>query len=331
MRRLRVGLVLGVVLLMLTPSHADAWFGVLDKLSGPGPFLGALFDARLVCFGDQFPGKRILEHLNEIDLELAALKADSKDAAAANRAAMAWKRLADELANVTAGIPRESFGDVARSLKAAPGFTPTDVVQFVQTPRTTRSQKGASPGYGNVEAMERIRATSIDQLTRNMARNSFGVFWSLCGNDKSRRTSIELETDFWYARANDAYANGNGIVLVMLVPSYSWRLTSYLDSGFAAGAYWFSSKGFEAFHGLVLQPARVELHAPADWSTPKTPGWKRFASVFTVRYGVSTFPSGFGVQAFAGTGDKATRLSGELTQSLSLFVSLKPRQNPQSP
>jgi hypothetical protein len=35
-----------------TPAHAHAWWEVIEKLSGPGPFRGWSFEARLVCLVD---------------------------------------------------------------------------------------------------------------------------------------------------------------------------------------------------------------------------------------------------------------------------------------
>jgi len=36
---------------LLLPQRAEAWFGWLDELSGPGPFWGAQVDLRLMCYG----------------------------------------------------------------------------------------------------------------------------------------------------------------------------------------------------------------------------------------------------------------------------------------
>jgi hypothetical protein len=38
---------------LVVPAPAQAWFGWLDNFSGPGPFNGAEFDFKLVCFANQ--------------------------------------------------------------------------------------------------------------------------------------------------------------------------------------------------------------------------------------------------------------------------------------
>lgn len=52
-RRLRVVLVVCVLVQLSVPPPALAWFGWLDKWSGPGQWIGALTDIRLMCFGDK--------------------------------------------------------------------------------------------------------------------------------------------------------------------------------------------------------------------------------------------------------------------------------------
>src|SRR5947199_90795 len=42
-----------LLLLVLVPAPAQAWFGWLDNLSGPGPFNGAEFDYKFLCFLNQ--------------------------------------------------------------------------------------------------------------------------------------------------------------------------------------------------------------------------------------------------------------------------------------
>ena len=42
---------LAMLLVLLKPTPAQAWFGWLDEWSGPGGWFGVLIDVRLVCFG----------------------------------------------------------------------------------------------------------------------------------------------------------------------------------------------------------------------------------------------------------------------------------------
>lgn len=77
MKRDVVGVVAGVCLLLLAPAPAHALWGGgwLEKLSGPGPFRGQVFDARLLCVategastrdrGDEAIGSRITYALGD--------------------------------------------------------------------------------------------------------------------------------------------------------------------------------------------------------------------------------------------------------------------------
>ena len=51
MRSIKVSLLLGALFVIMMPAPAHAWFGWLDNLSGPGPFIGDEIEIRLVCFG----------------------------------------------------------------------------------------------------------------------------------------------------------------------------------------------------------------------------------------------------------------------------------------
>jgi len=53
MRPVKVSLLLGALLVVIMPAPAHAWFGWLDNLSGPGPFMGDEIEIRLFCFGGE--------------------------------------------------------------------------------------------------------------------------------------------------------------------------------------------------------------------------------------------------------------------------------------
>ncbi len=50
--RVALLLLLAVTVQWANPQPALAWFGWLDKFSGPGDFVGALVETRLFCFGE---------------------------------------------------------------------------------------------------------------------------------------------------------------------------------------------------------------------------------------------------------------------------------------
>jgi hypothetical protein len=133
----------------------------------------------------------------------------------------------------------------------------------------------------------------------------------------------------WRANADPQYADAKEITLTTIVPTFSWRVFSdpnydFLDAAVGAGAYWFTSAGFKSFSGVILEPGRVDFHAPSSWSGKPFTNPKRWAALPTFRVGVVIFPSGFDKDAFAGIGEKAVRLPAEFTGAYSLFVNLQP-------
>ena len=158
---------------------------------------------------------------------------------------------------------------------------------------------------------------------------SVGVLWSFCSPTKIRRVSIDLGiTDL--RTDDDRFAGGNRLRLTTMIPSVSWRVfddTRYdvVDVGMGGGGYWFSSEGFASFSGIVLQPWRIDLHAPSSWSSKPHRSPKRWLAVPTLRLGQLLFPAGFETNAFnAGPGTPAGRIPGELVFSKSIFMNVEP-------
>src|SRR5262245_44553043 len=74
MRSSKTTLGLLAVLLLVAPARADAWWGWLDDLSGPGRFRGPQFEFRVACFGEESEAKRLLDRLKIAeDLTRAAI------------------------------------------------------------------------------------------------------------------------------------------------------------------------------------------------------------------------------------------------------------------
>ncbi len=57
--------VLCLLMVMLTPAPAHAWFAWLDHLSGPGRFYGVKVDVRAWCFGRQMPFSALNGYVQE--------------------------------------------------------------------------------------------------------------------------------------------------------------------------------------------------------------------------------------------------------------------------
>src|SRR5215510_9398893 len=52
-----------VLALVLRPVQAQAWFGWLDDLSGPGKFRGYMYELRVLCFGEKENYKSFHDYL----------------------------------------------------------------------------------------------------------------------------------------------------------------------------------------------------------------------------------------------------------------------------
>jgi hypothetical protein len=60
MRSVKGSLLLCALLVILMPAPAHAFFGWLDNLSGPGPFMGEEIEIRLFCFGGKDGGVKFV-------------------------------------------------------------------------------------------------------------------------------------------------------------------------------------------------------------------------------------------------------------------------------
>lgn len=88
---------------------------------------------------------------------------------------------------------------------------------------------------------------------------------------KKPPASINLSIRIFTADASPEYAGNKDIKLNTLVPAVSWSVfaaeskADFLEIGVGAWIYWFSSEGFESFHGVILKPLRFDLHVAPGW------------------------------------------------------------------
>ena len=77
--------------------------------------------------------------------------------------------------------------------------------------------------------------------------------------------SVDLGARFLHSE-DPQFANGERIDFTTLEPSISinlfskWPSRDFLDYGFGAGVYWFSSTEFPSFNGAFIEPLRFEFH-----------------------------------------------------------------------
>ena len=163
--------------LLVLPERANAWWDIIEELSGPGRFYGWDIDLRLFCLNDKVDATR-----------------------AGDR---------------THPRPREVGPTVGSRRLSVPG------------------QEEAMP-----VAM-----------------------------------AVNLGARFLKADDNSQFANGQRISLTTLEPSISVQPSEqapdrdFLDYGFGAGVYWFSSTEFPSFNGAFLEPVRFEFHTTTAYET----------------------------------------------------------------
>ena len=326
-RRWPVAVVVCVVVQLTTASRADAWFGWLDRLSGPGPFYSLDFEYRLACFGPRF------ERVEELDRLLRTAGTQTRntllDRENFKDTKTAWNAVAAAVAE-------------ANEHSAFPVLVPLDVSDFKQQVDALTVEEVQKMQFNlfpvNLRVRDVLKMTGINALAAQAARfaegmfkanttiNSVGSMWSFCGPTRTRRFGIELGANFGQANSNPQYAGGNTIRLISLVPSVSVRIfkdprLDVLDVGAGFGGYWLSSRGFDSLRGIIIHP-RVDLHTPSSWAN--NDGFESLLSLFTFRFGFVFFPGGFDATAFAATSDRAVPIrGGEPIPRASVVVNLQ--------
>ena len=86
-----------------------------------------------------------------------------------------------------------------------------------------------------------------------------------------------------------------------------------VEYAFGAGAYWFSSEGFDTFRGFFVEPVRANIHVPLSHG---------YAFIFSV--GALVFPAGFDPTAFAGNASHDSRIATEVVPVFSIAADLTP-------
>jgi hypothetical protein len=96
--------------------------------------------------------------------------------------------------------------------------------------------------------------------------------------------------------------------------------------------YWFTSTDFGKFAGLIVEPMRLDLHAPASWIDGRVDDYGvrrpvgpllRFVYALSLRGGFVMFPGGFSTTAFNATGADAKEIRGsELIPSFGVVMNV---------
>lgn len=182
----------------------------------------------------------------------------------------------------------------------------------------------------NATSQERATEQSVlaDDAAERAKRSAIGIEAS-CPADKNgvrKLSSVGIDFRVLSADAEPAYAGNNDIKLVTIGPSFSRSIISkpkynIVDVGAGGGVYWFSSKGFRSFSGVILEPLRIDLHAPRGGEQNVL---RAIANSFVLRTGMIVFPNGFDPNAFAGTRQTATRLRAEKLFTWGIYADITP-------
>jgi hypothetical protein len=339
-----------MVLMLLKPSPAHAWFGWLDEWSGPGGWFGVFVDLRLVCFGPKLGLEGIGDQLDAAAVNLTRALARARanrprsEYEAEFRAAVrsfneALRRL--EVAQTLAGVPAEDLDDVRKTraalLQALKDFD-SQLAAQESIPADDIKSRGAAAAQANKDDISTF--TTVENALKAIGGNKnayseriisnieiqvgTGVFISLCSADNVRRASVEINANQWFTRDNQ-YNNNNWMWFSTIAPSFTWKVASsaqrdFLDLGVSAGVYTVQSKHVDSIAGFVIEPIRADFHGPTAWHS-STNLWKRVASLVTFRLGLTMFPGGFEAGELKPTGPEANtgRIKPELIPTYGIF------------
>jgi hypothetical protein len=341
-RRIGVMLALCIAIEASAPAPASAWFGWLDRWSGPGKFWGLLYEARLVCFGPDSGIAEVVAPYERAQMSTQLVLGRQQPAApaasqASQQAATAPAQQAEGVQAAAAAARRMVVTDWQTALTAlqaaqirwnAPNISETrrvlaDVQAFVK-------MEGNIEFSALVTDAEKVMREGIESRAGKMVTvAATGMFWSACSDEKDRRVSIELNVNDWHSFDNEnnaKFSGGESIRFVTVMPSVTWRMfanqkADVIDLGIAAGYYAFSSKGFKSVDGFIIEPLRIDLHAPSSWAAYKRTDPKRLASMVTFRFGLMTIPGGFAADAFA-RGSHVGPIEAEMVPTVGLFFNL---------
>ena len=313
MRWSKRSVVLCLLALVLTPARADAWFEWLDYLSGPGRWYGYKVDLRVWCSGPQAPWKGLREVLDHAIVDSLSSQPEFR-----GRAPGEWDTVFDKLIDSNHALPladQQTFEGEITTMRG--------VLQLNLAGTELRAVPPDVVKMG--EDLHRV----LDRFERAAASiASTGIFLSLCKNDRTRAFAVELGFTSLQSLSNPAYARDHSIRLHTITAGLSYRIPlppdrDIIDVGANIGMYRFSSRGFDAFAGLIVEPVFVDLHGPTR--LVHAAGLKQLGALFTLRLSLVYFPAGFDGAQFASAPSKPTRISGrDASKSATVFFNLTP-------
>jgi hypothetical protein len=310
-----------LLLVVLAPTPAHAWFAWLDHLSGPGRWYGAKVDVRFWCFGRTMPFEEVAKQVATIAAKTPTLRTPS-DALAAEKD---WNEVLQRLQGMDRGL-----GVV--DVELAEGRA-----QVTRAFGSIRSQGRLAERISAVELQKLVDelagvAKKVDNAriklhTATVSIAFTGIFINLCSIEKRKSFAIEAGFTQMVTPGNSAYANKEKIWLTTYTAGLSYRIPlpadwDVADLGTNVGMYHFQSNGFREFSGWTLEPF-VDLHFPT-WFVVHGNKVERFFARFSVRGGLMFFPGGFKTEQF-GPPPLSRDISGkDVSKSLTVFFRVIP-------
>ena len=319
---------------------ADLWAWI-RALSGPGPFRGTQIDIRLACLGAVKKEDDTLQWLPDASQNATTLALGLYESARAFHTPIKltdWKdkasALNDNLKRTTKITSSDAIQWAADAESVSNQIQSTD---FLDCKQCASDAKRAAALYRDIASSLYSIARMRDVRVGNYGIST-GVTFSACTGERST-APLTLGVSYRslsYTDPTGEYAGGNEMGLTTFGVAAMWRPINgiehpkfdVVDVGVAVSRYWFTNRGskpgsFPHFSGLMLEPIRVEIHAPSAIRNHSSLWW---ASIPFIQLTGVVFPAGFPPNAFGPNlvGPKAERLPAEWTWGGNVFFDLTP-------
>ena len=260
MRWLKRSVLLCLLIVVVTPAPAHAWFEWLDRLSGPGYWWGGKVDVRALCFGPKIPADSSGSTFEEFSENVARLRKVNESLRVVK------PRELDEIEMELMTLTESGFRGGTRSRLVTRYQTAKNQVA------TAASFAGAPGILYSLCSPDRVRSFALE----------FGLtLMGAPGDPKfANNQAIGMAT----------FTTGLTYRVPLSVDA------DVIDLGTNVGGYLFFSEALRPVSGFMMEPF-IDLHLPTSWQMNGSK-WEKFFGRFTVRSGLTFFPGGFKAGTF---------------------------------
>jgi hypothetical protein len=329
--RIRKWMIVGaacVLMHLAVPRDAFALLEWLDHLSGPGPFRGEEYYARLFCVMDRPSpelARKLMDDLEQVRtaLTLPAEINSPFELYRKNPKVMSTSVLPMREQLLTASAAAQNFGQLLRS-RSVPQLPELQRQQLLAMTREVEdiTRQASVPRVSAIPGL--IAWADCRDRPRRRAQSDTSTGLPLVSDTRGDRHPI-FSLGLHYRRyttgtvrppellglvalrsqSRSEWANGQDVTLKTFTLQGSWPLTGrldILDGSAAIGVYRFRSDDFSAFHGVIVEPVRVDLHVPARVFDNTNNPLLKIAYSMSLRWGFMTFPGGIEASRFNASG-----------------------------